>query len=640
MSWQTGLIKTILDPANLIISTDTAVVIADKYPKARHHYLVLPTEDIPNIFQLSKKHLPLLEEMHLLARNIIEVRGESWSEFQIGFHAQPSMQRLHLHVISKDFVSSALKTKKHWNSFNTPFFVPYETLYSRLKGEDCFQRLPTDIVNGLLASPLKCNKCEFIAKSFPMLKDHLQQHHLRKMADKKEAAKCSLTRILQKKRECLIETELAAVMKDAYPKAQYHFLVVPKEDISNVTAMTADHLQLLDHMKELANQIIEQQKNLPSSHFLIGFKIDQFMNRLCMHVISNDFYSESMRRKQHWNSFNTALFLTYQTAYALLRVQGFIEPMPEEEMQKLRNSIELRCNQCDFVSKGLVVLKAHLFTHWKEREDKFTIKDQVEKLTRILDETKLTPIAKVLEDQSQRIVPSKGQQQGDQQSPPASYLNTFASHFPRTVSNRSASSGNHQTNPNWQRANQNPHMNSNNSVFNQQFQHFSNYRLGHSPNNLRTSSHRPAGPGNHQTNPNPGQHAPKWRRANQNPQMNSNNSIFNQQFQLGHAPNNVNMPHQAPFNPFKQYPNMRQAAPNKNGSHATPQNMNNINGAECSPPLNIKQQGSNYSKPNIHKCLGSQQFANTVNQGQNPSQANKPKPFKENPASKTKAKSK
>lgn len=52
MSWQNGLIKTILDPSNILISTNEAVVIADKYPKARHHYLVLPKEDIASIFQV------------------------------------------------------------------------------------------------------------------------------------------------------------------------------------------------------------------------------------------------------------------------------------------------------------------------------------------------------------------------------------------------------------------------------------------------------------------------------------------------------------------------------------------------------------------------------------------------------------
>lgn len=45
------------------------------------------------------------------------------------------------------------------------------------------------------------------------------------------------------KRDLLIETDRATVMKDIYPKAQYHFLVVAKEDITNVTAVSA--MQLL-----------------------------------------------------------------------------------------------------------------------------------------------------------------------------------------------------------------------------------------------------------------------------------------------------------------------------------------------------------------------------------------------------------
>lgn len=42
---------------------------------------------------------------------------------RIGFHAKPSMDHLHLHVLSTDFLSPSLKTKKHWNSFNTEHFL-------------------------------------------------------------------------------------------------------------------------------------------------------------------------------------------------------------------------------------------------------------------------------------------------------------------------------------------------------------------------------------------------------------------------------------------------------------------------------------------------------------------------------------
>ncbi|XP_053951653.1 aprataxin-like protein isoform X2 [Anastrepha ludens] len=124
--WAAGLVSAIKDPKNCIISSEDAVVIRDKYPKAQHHYLVLPKADIADIFHLTLSHLPLLEELYLLAQNVIEVKRCVMDDFKIGFHAQPSMQRLHLHVISKDFVSDCLKTKKHWTSFNTELFLPYQ----------------------------------------------------------------------------------------------------------------------------------------------------------------------------------------------------------------------------------------------------------------------------------------------------------------------------------------------------------------------------------------------------------------------------------------------------------------------------------------------------------------------------------
>ena len=51
--WTAGLLYTIKDPKNLIISSEDAVVIHDKYPKAKHHYLVLPKADIPDIFHVN-----------------------------------------------------------------------------------------------------------------------------------------------------------------------------------------------------------------------------------------------------------------------------------------------------------------------------------------------------------------------------------------------------------------------------------------------------------------------------------------------------------------------------------------------------------------------------------------------------------
>lgn len=56
------------------------------------------------------------------------------------------------------------------------------------------------------------------------------------MSNRREFAKKVLTQ-RAKTEKPLIETDRAVVIKDAYPKAQCHFIVVSKEDIPNVTAV-------------------------------------------------------------------------------------------------------------------------------------------------------------------------------------------------------------------------------------------------------------------------------------------------------------------------------------------------------------------------------------------------------------------
>ncbi|XP_043071685.1 aprataxin-like protein [Drosophila grimshawi] len=116
-----------------------------------------------------------------------------------------------------------------------------------------------------------------------------------------------LTRKMETGEDVVLQSDRAAVLRNVdCPKAQIHFIILPKQDIAYVTALTPKHLPLLEHMMELANQIIEKEE-LPSSNFRVGFKINPFMNRLNMHVISDDFCSEYMRRINQWNTFNSDL---------------------------------------------------------------------------------------------------------------------------------------------------------------------------------------------------------------------------------------------------------------------------------------------------------------------------------------------
>lgn len=63
--------------------------------------------------------------MFVMALDIIKLNGRKKEEFKIGYHAEPSLLQLHLHVISMDFHSPTLKTERHWNSFNTKLFIPH-----------------------------------------------------------------------------------------------------------------------------------------------------------------------------------------------------------------------------------------------------------------------------------------------------------------------------------------------------------------------------------------------------------------------------------------------------------------------------------------------------------------------------------
>ena len=48
------------------------------------------------------------------------------------------------------------------------------------------------------------------------------------------------------------------MIKDMYPKAQHHFLVLPKEEISNLKKVTEKDIPLLEHMHETAKKYTQQ----------------------------------------------------------------------------------------------------------------------------------------------------------------------------------------------------------------------------------------------------------------------------------------------------------------------------------------------------------------------------------------------
>jgi aprataxin len=85
-----------------------------------------------------------------------------------------------MHVISQDFSSPCLKTKKHWNSFTTKFFVPPSILIHQLQKSGTVEfdhKVYEELENQKITSPW--NGEQFA--NMPKLKEYLEVVNAKKM---------------------------------------------------------------------------------------------------------------------------------------------------------------------------------------------------------------------------------------------------------------------------------------------------------------------------------------------------------------------------------------------------------------------------------------------------------------------------
>eukprot|EP00045_Choanoeca_perplexa_P012950 m.144245 g.144245 ORF g.144245 m.144245 type:complete len:578 (+) comp16189_c0_seq3:2044-3777(+) len=187
--WASGLLDVVRHPEAytdvIVYQDDDIIMMKDKYPKARHHYLVLPREEIRSLRDLTSAHAPLIRRLAEVARDRVQqLRLEADEQtsgagpklhFRMGFHAIPSMPQVHLHLISEDFDSPCLKNKKHWNSFTTDYFLPAKELYRKLLAGDTLS-FDKAKYEAMLKTPLRCHRCRLELKTMPKLKEHIKTH--------------------------------------------------------------------------------------------------------------------------------------------------------------------------------------------------------------------------------------------------------------------------------------------------------------------------------------------------------------------------------------------------------------------------------------------------------------------------------
>ncbi|CAX39906.1 histidine triad (HIT) family protein, putative [Candida dubliniensis CD36] len=215
----------------VVFYDENVIIIKDIFPKSTRHLLVIPRNR-----QVSRTHpldafctdypefsgdklYKMVSEYVEKAKDLIvdellhysDVKDKSQlSEFRntfinAGVHSIPSLNNLHVHVITQDFHSPKMKNKKHYNSFTTKFFVPFEELNPELNEGYCSRRtsqpfLETGSVQRntqyivherskeamdklIKTSPFKCTSCsKTFGNSMVKLKAHLHDEYIRRYA--------------------------------------------------------------------------------------------------------------------------------------------------------------------------------------------------------------------------------------------------------------------------------------------------------------------------------------------------------------------------------------------------------------------------------------------------------------------------
>ena len=132
----------------IFMETSKFIVIYDGFPKSTIHLLLIPRPSYFNCIwpkNCTKVHLPKIQVLHHAVREIKDHIEKHFfndnivpkgTAINVGYHRQPSLQRMHIHLISNDFNSPNMKTKKHRDSFMTDFFVGIDTFEQMLKERD------------------------------------------------------------------------------------------------------------------------------------------------------------------------------------------------------------------------------------------------------------------------------------------------------------------------------------------------------------------------------------------------------------------------------------------------------------------------------------------------------------------------
>ncbi|TVU47401.1 hypothetical protein EJB05_07001 [Eragrostis curvula] len=148
------------------------------------------------------------------------------------------------------------------------------------------------------------------------------------------------------------------VLKDLYPKAKKHVLVISRMNgLDSLADVKKEHLPLLRKMHSAgvkwAQKFLEEDASLV---FRLGYHSVPSMRQLHLHIISQDFNSASLKNKKHWNSFTTSFFRDSVDVIVEIEQHGSTTTSSDDKVL----AMELRCHRCRSAHPNIPKLKSHI----------------------------------------------------------------------------------------------------------------------------------------------------------------------------------------------------------------------------------------------------------------------------------------
>lgn len=90
--------------AEILYEDSDFICFVDRKPASLHHFLVIPRQHIQDPRVLRSSHIPLIEQMAEIGKQVLEQQGGKMEDARVGFHWPPFIlvKHLHLHVISPE----------------------------------------------------------------------------------------------------------------------------------------------------------------------------------------------------------------------------------------------------------------------------------------------------------------------------------------------------------------------------------------------------------------------------------------------------------------------------------------------------------------------------------------------------------